>query len=441
MNFSFYILGTPEGRYSQYPDDYTASTLAGLQEGMAGARLVIYRDMDLVHYAYTERLGNNNIIGFCIIFNKARIQRPRQLIKLFRFIIEKRLVESGEVIKYTENGELKFRVKTISECVKAYGQLKGFLNSEFENNASKYNIVPLTSIYNGIKSTGELDRSASDGQIVAMTNLHNKVIVNDESGIEHGYIPQVISSLRTQNQQANETIACLQENNAKLERKKNQYRYVILLTLIVIGCCVGLYLFYNEVNDKEAHISNLENNISKLKTTIENKNTAIIDLQDSITDLQHNIELIASYSASTGATIMNNDSHDNGWILWLKANRKVLIESFYIKGQTSGNVDIGLYDTNDNLIASYETNAVGGEFRKVYVGSEWNIKSGTYYMKILSGVNLQYHSSSDKEYGQFSGGALEVTGCCNYGDRTNSDSKNKHAYYQYFYNIRYRIVE
>lgn len=441
MNFSFYILGTPEERYSQYPDDYTASTLAGLQEGMAGARLVIYRDMDLVHYAYTERLGNNNIIGFCIIFNKARIQRPRQLIKLFRFIIEKRLVESGEVIKYTENGELKFRVKTISECVKAYGQLKGFLNSEFENNASKYNIVPLTSIYNGIKSTGELDRSASDGQIVAMTNLHNKVIVNDESGIEHGYIPQVISSLRTQNQQANETIACLQENNAKLERKKNQYRYVILLTLIVIGCCVGLYLFYNEVNDKEAHISNLENNISKLKTTIENKNTAIIGLQDSITDLQHNIELIASYSASTGATIMNNDSHDNGWILWLKANRKVLIESFYIKGQTSGNVDIGLYDTNDNLIASYETNAVGGEFRKVYVGSEWNIKSGTYYMKILSGVNLQYHSSSDKEYGQFSGGALEVTGCCNYGDRTNSDSKNKHAYYQYFYNIRYRIVE
>ena len=62
-------------------------------------------------------------------------------------------------------------------------------------------------------------------------------------------------------------------------------------------------------------------------------------------------------------------------------------------------------------------------------------------MKILSGVNLQYHSSSDKEYGQFSGGALEVTGCCNYGDRTNFDSKNKHAYYQYFYNIRYRIVE
>lgn len=441
MNFSFYFWGTPEGRYSQYPDDYTASTLAGLQEGIAGARLVIYRDMDLVHYAYTERIEDNNIIGFCIIFNKARIQKPRQLIKLFRFIIENRLVESGEIIKYTENGELKYKVKAFNECVKVYDQIKGFLNSEFENNASKYNIVPLTSVYNGIKSTGVLDRNASDSQIVATTNQHNKVIINDEIGIEHGYIPQIISSLRIQNQKANETITCLQENNAKLERKKNQYRYVILLTVIIIGCCVGLYLFYNEVNDKEAHIYNLENKISNLKKTIENKNTTIIGLKDTITDLQHDIELIASFSASTGSTIRNNENYDNGWILWLKAKRKVQIESFYIRGQKTGNVDIGLYDTNDILVASCETNAASGEFRKINVDSDWVMSSGVYYLKIRSGVSLQYHSSGDKEYSQFIGGALEVIGCSSYGDRSKLESRNNHGYYQYFYNIQYKIVE
>lgn len=85
MNFSFYIIGTPEGRYSQYPDDYTAPTLSNLQEGVDGARLVIYRDMDLVHYVYTERIGTNAILGFCLIFNKVRISKPTQLIQLFRF--------------------------------------------------------------------------------------------------------------------------------------------------------------------------------------------------------------------------------------------------------------------------------------------------------------------------------------------------------------------
>lgn len=440
MNFSFYFLGTPRGRYSQYPDDYTASTLADLQRGMAGARLVIYREMDLMHYAYIERLGHNNIIGFCLIFNKVRIQKPRQLIKLFRFIVEKRLVESGEVIKYTDNGELNFRIRSMNECIKEYDNLKSFLNYEFENNASNYDIEPLTTIFNGVLSTGELDKNASDDQIVSMTNKHNKVIVNDDNGIEHGYIPQVIASLRKQNQEAIEKIVRLQENIAKLERTKKQYRYVILLTLIIIGCFVGLYLFYNEVNDKETHILHLVNNVSELNTIINDKDSTIVGLRDTITDLQHNIGVIASYSASTGSTIKNNENFDNGWILWLKAKRKVRIESFYIRGQKSGNVKIGLFDTNDVLVASCEASATSGEFRKINVDSDWIISSGVYYLKIRNGVSLQYHSSSDREYTQFSGGALEVTGCSSYEDRANLESRNKHGYYQYFYNIQYRLV-
>lgn len=268
MNFSFYFLGTPEGRYSQYPDDYTASTLAGLQEGMAGARLVIYREMDLVHYAYTERLGNSSIIGFCLIFNKARVQKPRQLIRLFRFIIEKRLVESGEVIKYTDDGELKFRVKSLNECVKEYDRLKGFINSEFENNASKYDIEPITTTYNGVRSTGELDKNASDSQIVALTNQHNKVIVNDDNGIEHGYIPQIIASLREQNQKANEEIARLQEDNANLEKKKKQYSFVILLVLIILGCGVGLFFMNGSLNNTKNELSQARTEISELKSKL-----------------------------------------------------------------------------------------------------------------------------------------------------------------------------
>lgn len=282
MNFSFYFLGTPEGRYSQYPDDYTASILAELQERMVGARLVIYREMDLVHYVYSERLGNNNIIGFCLIFNKARILKPRQLIGLFRFIIEKRLVESGTVIKYTEDGELKFGVKAMNECVREYDRLKGFLNSEFENNVSKYGIEPLKTTYNGVRSTGETDINASDGQIVTLTNQHNKVIVNDESGIEHGYIPQIISSLREQNLKDTGIIKSLQEENAKLNKKKKQYRFVILLALIILGCAVGLFLLNNNLETTQYQLS-------RANQTIYNKNKKISELNGSIKNLNESL--------------------------------------------------------------------------------------------------------------------------------------------------------
>lgn len=440
MNFNFYIFGTPKGRYNQYPDDYIASTLTHLQENTEGARLVIQREMNLTHYVYTERLEDSNVIGFCVVFNNVRILKPKQLVRFFRSIIEKNLIESGKIIKYDDKGKLQYVISSFSECAKENDKIREAINNELENNGSEYGFEPLKIAYNGTKTMDTIDFSAFDSQIVQLTDKHNTVIVNHKDGIEHGYIPQVISSLREQNLKANDEIRHLQEENAALDKKKKQYRYVVLLSLLIIGCLVGLYLFYNEVNDKAARIADLENTITKKNATIADRDSTIVGLQTSLSDLHSDLEAITSYSASTGATLRNNDNHDNGWILWLKAKRKVRIESFYIKGQTSGNVDIGLFDTNDNLIASYEASAASGEFRRVNVGSEWTLESGAYYMKIRSGVSLQYHGSGDREYSQFSGGALEVTGASSYGDRNDTSKRTNHGYYQYFYNIQYRIV-
>lgn len=440
MNFNFYIFGTPKGRYNQYPDDYIASTLSHLQENTEGARLVIQRETNLIHYVYTERVDESNVIGFCVVFNNVRILKPKRLIHFFRSIIEKNLIESGKIIKYDNKGKLQYAISSFSECAKENDKIRELVNNELESNSKEYGFEPLKIAYNGTKSIDTIDFSAFDSQIVQLTDKHNIVIVNHKVGIEHGYIPQVISSLREQNLKANEEILHLQEENAALDKKKKQYRYVVLLSLLIIGCLVGLYLFYNEVNDKAARIADLENTITIKNATIAEKESTIGGLQSSLSDLHHDLETISSYSASTGATLRNNDNHDSGWILWLNAQRKVRIESFYIKGQTSGTVDIGLFDTNDNLIASCEASAASGEFRKVNVGSDWTIESGAYYMKIRSGVSLQYHGSGDREYSQFSGGALEVTGASSYGDRNDTSKQTNHSYYQYFYNIQYYIV-
>lgn len=282
MNFSLYLLGTPEGRYSQYPDDYTASTLAGLQGETVGAQLVIYREMDLVHYAYTERLGNNKIIGFCLIFNKVRIRRPTQLIGLFRLIIEKLFVESGDIIKYSEDGELRFRVKAMNECIKEYGRLKEYINSEFENNVSKYEIEPLSTVYDGIKSTGELGMNASDEQIISMTKQHNMVIVSDDCGIENSYIPKIISSLREQNQKSKEEIRRLADKNASLERKKKQYVFVMLLAFLLLGCGVGLFFLNDNLNSTK-------DELAQAYETVINKDNEILNLSSTNQELNANL--------------------------------------------------------------------------------------------------------------------------------------------------------
>lgn len=284
MNFNFYIIGTPEGQYSQYPEDYTAPTLACLQENMIGARLVIYREMDLMHYVYTERLNKNNFIGFCLIFNKARITKPRELIKLFRFIIEKRLVESGNVIKYTEDGDLKFNVKSLNKCIDEYDRLNGYINSELENSLYKYGIEPLTTIYNGVKSTYETDNNASDGQIVSLTDIHNKVIVNDDNGVEHGYIPQIIASLRDECREKGDEIGKLKERITQLHKKKKQYRYVLILMIMILGCGVGLLFLNDSLKNTQADLEHANQTISNKDNTIVGLNNKVSSLKTSLTD-------------------------------------------------------------------------------------------------------------------------------------------------------------
>jgi len=243
---------------------------------MLGARLVIYREMDLIHYVYTERLDNDDFIGFCLIFNKVRITRPRKFIKLCRFIIEKRMIEAGNIVRYDENGDLKFVVKALNENIKEYDALKGYINTEFENRASEYGIEPLTTIYNGVKLICELDRNASDGQIISSMNNHNKVVVNDDAGIEHGYIPQVIKSLREQNKKSLASIGKLQEENLNLQKQKKQYRYVMFLMLAILGCGVGLFF--------------LNDNLKKTKVDLSNAQQTIINNEQSISKLNKDIK-------------------------------------------------------------------------------------------------------------------------------------------------------
>lgn len=191
--------------------------------------------------------------------------------------------------------------------------------------------------------------------------------------------------------------------------------------------------------------------IDRLQQTIDDQSSRISIQSDSIrlknsliNSYDQELNNVTRFTSSTGASMRNNKSADSNWIMWVKANTRVKITSFYVKGGSSSNgeVVLAIYDSNDNLIATKTTNISSSEFRRVTLGDSWQLNQGAYYIRIKesNGKSLQYHSSNDQEYAQFTGGALEVTGCSSYGDRSNADSRNKHGFYQYFYNIQYEIM-
>lgn len=276
MNFNLYIYGTPEGRYNQYPNDYTASLLEEWQKGAKGTRLVIYRKMNLVYYSYAEQLNDlGNSIGFCVVFNNARVLKPKLLIQFFKAIVENYLVKSGEIIKYSEDGKIHYNLRAFNEGTKAFEKLKELINSELESNESKYAIVPLDSIYNGINSFDSINFDATDAQILALTNKHNKVIINDANGVENSYLNKLIANMRAENVSAQEKIRTLEAEIEKVNRQKKQYRMVIFLVLAVVACLVALYSFNSNIKTLTGDLSQRKEEIKVLNNDLTLANAKI----------------------------------------------------------------------------------------------------------------------------------------------------------------------
>lgn len=228
------------------------------------------------------------------------------------------------------------------------------------------------------------------------------------------------------------------------KKAKGFVTLIVSSILLLISAFLIIFINYGEIGKLEQMIDNQSKRIINLTDSLRLNNNLISNLHQELNKLHRELNNVTRFTYSTGASIRNNDSSDRDWIMWVKSNAKVKITSFYVKGGNSSNgeVVLAIYDSNDNLIATKTTDISGFEFRKVTLDDSWQLGTGYYYIRIKesNGKSLQYHSSNDKEYAQFTGGALEVTGCSSYSGRGNVDSRNKHGYYQYFYNIQYEII-
>lgn len=461
--------------YSQYParDDVgcVVNELIPRMLNLNGKQQLYIRrsgdngEMSYILYSHVLD-GKKGLLGICMVFDDKKY--PSHITYLFDFFesLLSNYVEDGRLLFFDSNGIITSDESKVYEHSALIQMYSDRIVTNF--NLEKANFVKYPQTYYEIakSQTVILDYFSCETSTIKESVKYNHIVVITKE-IEDENINSMRSLIKNSNdivEDLNKQISKLKEQLNRAEnkndnkeqfkiinpgpildvKKKRRYRHFILLLFLTIGWIVCLAFFYNkfnnEIKEKADQIADLENTIKEKDLTIVDRDSTILGLQSSISKLRNDFENVTSYSISTGANIRNNDNYDNGWILWIKAKQKVQIESFYIKSQTSGNVSIGLFDTNDNLIASVETNVNEGEFRTVIVDSEWIIDRGAYYMKILSGVSLQYHSSNDKEYSQFTGGALEVTGASGYSNRNDISKRTNHGYYQYFYNIKYHII-
>lgn len=285
MNFNLYLFGRNQWTYNQYPNDYTSSLLESFCYDVCSSKAMIVRDHDLIHYIFAEDLGNSNLIGICVIFNKVYIKHVSKFFNYIRGLIESTLLKQGKIIRYNNTGDIEFIYPTLNEDIKSYDFIKTLVGAKLDSENNYFGLTELSSTYNGLHNSETIEGNTSNSEILKLQQKVNKIIIEYNLGIEEDLTKKVISGLQTQISDLNAKIEDQNKTISKLEKTKKQYKKVMFLFVVLLCCCVGLYFLYTTLDKTE---KNLLNTTERLKSATD----SISSLNDTITENQNTINLL-----------------------------------------------------------------------------------------------------------------------------------------------------
>lgn len=279
MNFNFYIFGNPSGKFTQYPDDYLSSLIETFQSGLTGSRLVIKRELNLFHYVFYDRIDANHFIGLCILFNNSQVTKPKELITLFKQVIENDIVSRGVFLAYNNQGELYFPITGFSENIKEVNRIKDTLENSFISNPVRFGIKETSRLYDGTKTSSTISINAPDAQILSLTEKYNTVYIESEDSVSTSHIEKVMAEMRADRERSLTRIRALESDVSKLSRQKKQYGWIAFLSVIVLAALVGLYFLNSNLTGV---ITNKDAEIKRLYKTTELQEATITVIRDSV---------------------------------------------------------------------------------------------------------------------------------------------------------------
>lgn len=152
MNVTVYVFSKLNGRYSQYPDDYTWGLFDKFQSlSGAGAKMVIHREGDLMYYGYIRQLTRKeDYMGFCILLNGVMLTGIEPLAVLFEKVYDAAnvffTVEMAESVSaMIKEGVAKIECKALPPVV--YGISRDMTKVFVDEDGNKEEIVRAVAMY------------------------------------------------------------------------------------------------------------------------------------------------------------------------------------------------------------------------------------------------------------------------------------------------------
>ena len=287
MNSSVYIFGELSSGYTQYPEDSSSYVLKTLyRHCKAPTQIVIHRDGGLMHYCYIRKLDDDKYIGFCIAVSGYYLSKIDVLFSLFENTIE-RVVKQGVIIHFSENGTLATSIGVLRNEEEELESLTENLRIGFEEFCKISKPLPRTDY--GIAKDSIKEHCISDGSqdiVRASYSYGFTYIYKDEDydTVRINSYKGVLRRLSEENDRLKKKNGEFQEENKKVLRQKKQYRYVLILMILILFCGIGLFFLNDSLKNTKANLEQANQTISNKDNTIVILNNKIGSLKTSLTD-------------------------------------------------------------------------------------------------------------------------------------------------------------
>ena len=283
MNASVYLFGEFNSGYSQYPDDYTSSIFQKFSaNAKSTTQIAIHRDGNLVYYGYIRKLQQDRYIGLCVVLNGLILKRIDGLFSLFENTISN-LVTNGKLIHFNEQGDLVTCVGKLYLNREEIDLLTESLRAGFKR-FEAYS-APLPAVSYGTSKDSCKDFVVDDEQeeIIKSSYTNGYTYVYKSKGFNTAQLNSykgVLSRSYKEKQELAAKLDALEKEHAKTLKHKKQFKYVIIMFVILLGCAIGLFALNDNLNLTRDALSSANETISMLNDSLNVKSVEISNLHD-----------------------------------------------------------------------------------------------------------------------------------------------------------------
>lgn len=296
MNSSVYIFGNLSSGYTQYPDEESTSSIFQkfYTKTKATTQIAIRRDGNLMYYAYIRKLEQGKYIGLCILLNGAALTKFEGLFSLFENVISN-LVNKGYLIKYNESGNLIANTKHLYMNQEEIDLVSESLKGGFDSMQSTTMKLPPINYAISNESVKEFVVEDDAHEILKSSYTNGYTYIYKSKGFNTALMNSyqgVLSKISKENDSLKKENSNLKEENRKIRQQKKQFKNVMILSMILVVCCIGLYLLYINLNNTQGQLDDANGRIA-------NKNRIIKDHEEKIEQLNSRIDSLTTVYTTT----------------------------------------------------------------------------------------------------------------------------------------------